>query len=196
MRDPFHVVVVGGGFSGVALVAQLLRCARGRLAVTLVETGAKLGRGIAYGTPDEQHLLNTRAANMSLLGDDPDHFIRWNQMRGQRVAPDTFAARCSCGEYLEKNTLALARCDEPRALGLGGAHPCAPTPLGGTCRTLERASDVLMMVGGGAGGGRTIAPLPNLVLQGVTNASRDCVRGGGRGRCCGSVGGAAEGGGR
>jgi uncharacterized NAD(P)/FAD-binding protein YdhS len=108
MRDPYHAVVVGGGFSGVALAAQLLRTSRGQLAVTLLESGPKLGRGIAYGTPDEQHLLNTRAAQMSLIGEDPDHFIRWNEMRGKRIAPDAFAPRSAYGEYLETTLRSLA----------------------------------------------------------------------------------------
>jgi uncharacterized NAD(P)/FAD-binding protein YdhS len=108
MRDPYHVVVVGGGFSGVALASQLLRSARARLGVTLVERGPTLGRGVAYGTPDEQHLLNTRAAQMSLLGDDPDHFVRWNETRGKRVAPHGFATRRSYGDYLEATLRSLA----------------------------------------------------------------------------------------
>jgi uncharacterized NAD(P)/FAD-binding protein YdhS len=74
----------------------------------LLESGPKLGRGIAYGTPDEQHLLNTRAANMSLLGEDPDHFIRWNEMRGKRIAPEAFAPRRAYGDYLENTLRSLA----------------------------------------------------------------------------------------
>jgi uncharacterized NAD(P)/FAD-binding protein YdhS len=108
MRDPYQIIIVGGGFSGVALAAQLLRSGRGRLAVTLLESGSKLGRGIAYGTPDEQHLLNTRAANMSLLGEDPDHFVRWSEMRGKRIAPDAFAPRRAYGDYLETSLRSLA----------------------------------------------------------------------------------------
>jgi uncharacterized NAD(P)/FAD-binding protein YdhS len=108
MRVPFHVVVVGGGFSGVALAAQLLRSARGQLGVTLLETGRELGRGIAYGTQNDAHLLNTRAAQMSLVGDDPDHFVRWSAIRGLRVAPDAFAPRRSYGEYLETTLRSLA----------------------------------------------------------------------------------------
>jgi uncharacterized NAD(P)/FAD-binding protein YdhS len=108
MRDLFHVVVVGGGFSGVALAARLLRTARGRLAVTVVESGPSLGRGLAYGTPDDGHVLNTRAAQMSLLGDDPDHFVRWSEARGKRLAPDAFAPRRSYGEYLEATLRTLA----------------------------------------------------------------------------------------
>jgi uncharacterized NAD(P)/FAD-binding protein YdhS len=113
MRDSFHVVVVGGGFSGTALAARLLRTMRGRLQVTLLEGGPMLGRGIAYGTPDDGHLLNTRAAHMSVLGDDADHFIRWNEMRGKRIAPDAFASRRAYGEYLDTTlrTLAATRRD-------------------------------------------------------------------------------------
>ena len=48
--------VIGGGFSGTAVAAQLLR--RGRPArVVLVNRFGPMGRGVAYGTPIEAHVL-------------------------------------------------------------------------------------------------------------------------------------------
>ena len=56
-----HIVIVGGGFSGVALAAQVLRRADAALRVTLIEAGDRIGRGLAYGTAVDTHLLNAAA---------------------------------------------------------------------------------------------------------------------------------------
>src|SRR5882724_7134797 len=81
MRELNQVVIIGGGFSGLAFAAELLR-RRERLEVTIVESGNRLGRGVAYGTPFASHLLNTGANVMSLHADDPEHFVRWSRRRG------------------------------------------------------------------------------------------------------------------
>ena len=108
MRRRRHVAIVGGGFSGVALAAQLLRGGDGTLRVTLLEAGARLGRGLAYGTRDPAHLLNTRAGRMSLFAEDPAHFVRWNRAHGRNVAPEDFVARSVYGDYVEDTLSTLA----------------------------------------------------------------------------------------
>src|SRR5262245_49823537 len=55
MRESDHLVIVGGGFSGVALAAELARRGAGPR-MTIVEGGARLGRGLAYGTLNASHL--------------------------------------------------------------------------------------------------------------------------------------------
>jgi uncharacterized NAD(P)/FAD-binding protein YdhS len=72
-----HAIIVGGGASGVLLAYQLLRLGRSVFRVTLIEQRAEIGRGLAYHTGNPDHLLNVRAANMSALPEDPDHFWRW-----------------------------------------------------------------------------------------------------------------------
>ena len=95
-RDPTRVVVVGGGASG-ALVAAHLACeADGRpLVVTVLEPREQLGRGLAYTTEDDQHLLNVAARGMSAFPDDPDHFRRWSG-----AEPTAFLTRSRYGDYL------------------------------------------------------------------------------------------------
>jgi uncharacterized NAD(P)/FAD-binding protein YdhS len=75
--DRRHVIIIGGGASGVLLACHLLRCPTDDLDVTLIEKRPDVGRGIAYHTANPDHLLNVRAANMSALPDQPDHFWRW-----------------------------------------------------------------------------------------------------------------------
>ncbi|KQT48899.1 hypothetical protein ASG43_08645 [Aureimonas sp. Leaf454] len=72
-----HVIVVGGGASGVILAAHLLRASDRRLRVTLVERRAEIGQGVAYATTEPDHILNTRAGSMSAFADDGEHFWRW-----------------------------------------------------------------------------------------------------------------------
>ncbi len=72
-----HVLIIGGGASGVLLACHLLRNPASDLQVTLIEKRAEVGRGVAYCTTNPNHLLNVRAANMSAFPDQPDHFWRW-----------------------------------------------------------------------------------------------------------------------
>jgi uncharacterized NAD(P)/FAD-binding protein YdhS len=69
-----RAIIVGGGASGVLLAYQLLRNPASNFCVTLIEKHPHLGRGLAYHTGNPDHLLSVRAANMSALPDQPDHF--------------------------------------------------------------------------------------------------------------------------
>jgi uncharacterized NAD(P)/FAD-binding protein YdhS len=90
------VAVVGGGFSGCAVAANLARHAPPSFSLAVFEPD-ELGRGAAYGTPHREHLLNTRAHRMSLYSDDADHFVRW---LGGRGGPTDFLPRRLYGEYV------------------------------------------------------------------------------------------------
>ncbi|RFB78610.1 FAD/NAD(P)-binding protein [Methylovirgula sp. 4M-Z18] len=95
-----HILVIGGGASGVLMAVHLLR--RPHVRVTLVERRVELGAGIAYGTSHPDHLLNVRAANMSAFPDDPQHFWRWATNHQKSDCPDaeTFAPRRLYRAYL------------------------------------------------------------------------------------------------
>ncbi|MEO8177047.1 MAG: FAD/NAD(P)-binding protein [Sphingomicrobium sp.] len=87
------VAIVGGGFSGTMLAAQLAR--RG-ISSMLIEGGERLGRGTAYSTGEPAHVLNVRAEGMSAWPDQPDHFARESgDGRG-------FAERRMFGRYLRQ----------------------------------------------------------------------------------------------
>jgi uncharacterized NAD(P)/FAD-binding protein YdhS len=89
------VAIVGGGFSGTMMAAQLAR--RGIPAV-LIEGEGRAGRGTAYSTVEGAHLLNVRAEGMSAWPDDPDHFVRaFEAEGGDRKG---FAQRRLFGRYL------------------------------------------------------------------------------------------------
>ncbi len=92
------IAIVGGGFSGAMLAARLAE--RG-MASTLVNRTTDFGRGVAYSTPFDGHLLNVRSARMSALADQPGHFVAWLEANQPDLAdPDGFAPRRVYGDYV------------------------------------------------------------------------------------------------
>lgn len=94
-----HVVIIGGGASGVLAAAQF---ARTGAQVTILDPAETLGQGVAYGTHDPAHLLNVAAGNMSAFADQPTHLLDWLGRTGLEgaVTPGTFIRRRSYGTYL------------------------------------------------------------------------------------------------
>ena len=96
------IAIIGGGFSGAMLCVQLLR-QRGttNIQIVLIERAPAVGRGVAYVTPFEGHLLNVRAKNMSAYPDIPDHFVNWaRRNHSASVRPDDFLSRPLYGQYI------------------------------------------------------------------------------------------------
>src|SRR4051812_50135601 len=73
------VAIVGGGFSGTIVAAQLAH--RGIRSV-LIDGSGRMGRGVAYSTTEPAHLLNVPAEAMSAWPDEPDHFARRVEAEG------------------------------------------------------------------------------------------------------------------
>ena len=95
-----HFIVVGGGASGVLMALHLLRNAPSTR-VVLIEKTDLLGCGVAYGTRDPAHLLNTRVSNMSAFTDEPGHFLAWLRATVDPTAcPYSFVSRSIYGRYL------------------------------------------------------------------------------------------------
>jgi uncharacterized NAD(P)/FAD-binding protein YdhS len=97
-----HVLIVGGGASGVLMAAHLLAQSDAQFRVTIIEGRNMLGCGVAYSTTDPDHLLNTRVLNMSAYPDDPQNFLRWLQARpeGQGKTAESFVSRAVYGAYM------------------------------------------------------------------------------------------------
>lgn len=96
------ITILGGGASGVLLVAHLLRDRAADVHVTLVDPHARLGRGLAYSASLDCHVLNVPAGNMSAFADEPDHFWRWLEARNLVSGDDRFVflPRRLYGDYL------------------------------------------------------------------------------------------------
>lgn len=95
MKSDRPVAIVGGGFSGTILAAQLAR--RG-IASVLIDGSGRVGRGVAYSTTEGAHLLNVRAEGMSAWSGEPTHFAEAFAKEGG--APRGFAQRRQFGRYL------------------------------------------------------------------------------------------------
>ncbi|WP_416320918.1 FAD/NAD(P)-binding protein [Yoonia sp.] len=99
-RRSRHIIIVGGGASGVLMATHLLQNAHDDMRITIIEKAEILGCGIAYGTTNAQHLLNTRVAQMSAFPDQPDHFRSWLSQTGRAATDQCFVDRATYGAYL------------------------------------------------------------------------------------------------
>lgn len=91
------VAIVGGGYSGTILAAELAR--RG-IGCALIDGSGRLGNGTAYSTREPAHVLNVRAEGMSAWADDPQHFAAAYVAQGGD--PRGFAERRLFGRYLRQ----------------------------------------------------------------------------------------------
>lgn len=94
------VAVVGGGISGTLTVLQLVKQSRVAVSIIWFDSQNKFCKGYAYTTFDEQHLLNVRAANMSVFADEPFHFTDWLKQYHSNYTPSDFVPRKLYGEYV------------------------------------------------------------------------------------------------
>src|SRR3954447_11252481 len=95
-----HVVIIGAGASGTLAAIHLVRASGRRavgLEITLLDPTDRWGRGTAFGTVDDQHLLNVPAAGMSALPEDPSNFVQWRAGEAYEFAP-----RREYGRYLDE----------------------------------------------------------------------------------------------
>ena len=140
------VAVVGGGCAGVLVTRELLRCSDDE--VVLIEPDEP-GGGVAYGSAQPWHLLNSRAGAMSADPDDPGHFVRWARARGLAAEPADFLSRRDYGDYL-REVLAEAAAAHPGRLTVRPARATALSE-GWTVLlddgTRVRADDVVLAVG-------------------------------------------------
>lgn len=97
------IAIIGGGLSGSLVAANLLKNATIPISIKLIERNSEIGKGVAYGTPQDCHLLNVPAGKMSAFPDDPDHFSRWLHTNGyQQVTTSTFVQRKVYGNYIQE----------------------------------------------------------------------------------------------
>jgi Uncharacterized protein conserved in bacteria len=93
------IAIVGGGFSGAMLAARLAELG---VASVVIDPSPRPGRGVAYGTPFDGHLLNVRAGRMSAVHGRPDDFVAWLQTHHpDRSGPEGFVPRRLYGDYVQ-----------------------------------------------------------------------------------------------
>lgn len=105
------IAIVGAGAAGSLVALHLTRSAARRstgLDIVLVDPADRRAQGVAFGTPDDQHLLNVPAAGMTALPEEPGHFVAWRQRDAEELDPDArthpydFAPRRQWSRYLDE----------------------------------------------------------------------------------------------
>ena len=109
------IAIIGSGFSAVALGLNLIEMLPPTANVSLVGRAARQGRGIAYSTTADCHLLNVPAGRMSLFADRPNHFVLWLAEAGFSWTSDDFVSRKIYGRYVSDCLDAARRRTQNRA---------------------------------------------------------------------------------
>src|SRR5271169_2300610 len=108
------LVIVGAGFSGTVLAANLLR--RPPAAPTdivLAERGREMGRGVAYASREFPYLLNVPASRLSADSRDPLQFLSFARARLGTADGEDFLPRALYGDYLQELLLQAERAAPP-----------------------------------------------------------------------------------
>ena len=95
-----HVAIIGGGFSGAMTAIHLLRQRRIDFNITIIEPRSELGKGLAYSTKCDNHLLNVVVSRMSAFPDQGEHFFNYALSYNKEVLPDSYLPRKLYGQYI------------------------------------------------------------------------------------------------
>src|SRR5689334_5163479 len=96
------IAIVGGGFSGTLVAANLLRSQHwGTTRIVLIERSADMARGKAYANREHRYLLNVPAGRMSARPSSPLDFLTFAQQRIPDATAEDFLPRALYGDYLE-----------------------------------------------------------------------------------------------
>jgi len=97
-----RVAIIGGGAAAATLLSELLeRKPSQPLHLDWYTGGGTLARGVAYGTASDRHLLNVRAASMSMFAGKPSGFLDFLQREEPAISGTDFLPRRRYGDYLE-----------------------------------------------------------------------------------------------
>jgi uncharacterized NAD(P)/FAD-binding protein YdhS len=107
LKTAFDIIVLGAGYTGSALTAQLSR--RAEPGTRILLAGAEDALGLAYGAAKPMHLLNVAAGRMSMWPDQPDDFVQWLMSNGYEAEqeiqgvplPERFIPRAIYGAYVQ-----------------------------------------------------------------------------------------------
>jgi uncharacterized NAD(P)/FAD-binding protein YdhS len=95
------IVIVGAGFCGSVLAADLLR-SPGPRDIVLIERGTTIGRGVAYASHEVPYVLNVPAGRLSIQPGDPLHFLRYVRQSHPDADAEDFMPRSMYGDYLQE----------------------------------------------------------------------------------------------
>ncbi|OWV69480.1 FAD-dependent pyridine nucleotide-disulfide oxidoreductase [Rhizobium sp. R634] len=105
----YDVIVVGSGFSAIAVTCNLIEQLPASAKVAVIGDDPGFGRGTAYRTELYLHRLNVPAGRMSLLPHRPDDFVDWLKSHGRPMQAGDFASRSDYGLYVRDTLAQLLR---------------------------------------------------------------------------------------
>ena len=97
-----NIAVIGCGFSGLSVLAALVRKLEKPCHITIYDPSSRPGLGKAYSTQDPAHLLNVRAAAMGAYEGEDGDFLAWlKEHHASDSDPSSFMPRALYGRYLD-----------------------------------------------------------------------------------------------
>lgn len=111
-----NITIIGGGACGISLFIELflqLRIAgvHQDVSINIIEENQQVGKGLAFGTKQPGHILNTQAQLMGIHHAEPEHFSDWLKEHTKRVKDEVvdnqgqdeaFTTRRLYGDYLQE----------------------------------------------------------------------------------------------
>ena len=103
-----RIAIIGMGASGTTAAIFLLQKLRAdnsekQFEIICFEEKNEIGRGLAYSTPKDFHILNMTSKTMSLYGDKPDDFYDWLKADANRQVENwEYVPRHLFGSYLHE----------------------------------------------------------------------------------------------
>lgn len=153
--DMVDIAIIGGGYSGTITAVHLMQgMPNPATKIVLVDRFRQSGRGLAYGTWDDNFLLNVPAGNMSALDGSPQHFVDYCRTIDPAFNEGSFVSRRIYGDYLQ-HTLREAQQNWPGMLEMiaGQVISVQPEAMSGTIAIklddgrLIRAAKVVLALG-------------------------------------------------
>ncbi|WP_165774363.1 FAD/NAD(P)-binding protein [Herbaspirillum robiniae] len=123
------LAIIGGGFAGAVTAIKLLRAVAAEggqapLSIRIIESRAEVGRGIAYSTDNDEHIVNGPAQLFGLYPERPAHLTEWlaaNAARHGWTPPpgvdfaEAFPPRRVYGSYVQEELAQALRDAGPAA---------------------------------------------------------------------------------
>ncbi len=109
------IAIIGAGASGTACFLQIvvkysIQKEKNPLKIIIFEKRPAFGEGLAFGTGQEGHLLNTKAGLMGIFPHERLHFVQWMHENQEMIAkdfpqvnihPDAYPPRMLFGTYVQ-----------------------------------------------------------------------------------------------
>jgi len=100
------IAIIGGGAAGAAVFGELLQRQRA-CTIHWIVGASSPGRGVAYSTDDDRHLLNVRADKMGLFLHQPYDFLEHASGALAGVSGSDFLPRRLFGDFVQAQVEAL-----------------------------------------------------------------------------------------